>query len=554
MTDRDDGSAPGLRRASSAVAAGILLSRLSGLIREIVMARLLGTGVGAEAVRAALRVPNVLQNLLGEGVLSASFVPVYSQLLAEGRRREAGRLAGAVAGLLLTLVTVIVVLIAVFAEPVTRVLAWGFVPGSPRFELTVQLVRIVTPGVGMLVLSAWCLAILNAHRQFFLAYVAPVLWNAAIVAALISTAMVTLAETSLATALAWGAVAGSTLQFVVQVPRVLRLTGGIRPTLWRQVTGLDPVVRRFGQVLAGRGSVQLAGYVDLFAASLLAFGAVAALGYAQVLYLLPVSLFAMSVAASELPTLSTMDHSDRLQVVERLHAGLARVAFFVFPTTVLFVVAGDLVVALLFGGGRFTSDATVQVGLVLCAYAVGLPASAASRLLQSVLYGTGDARSPAVYAAVRVSVAAAFGIALMLPLDHVAVSTDGVRLVGALDWSLATPADRMGSDNLLRLGAVGLALGASVGAWIELTLLARRTRRAFGPFRRFGPRSTTLVAASLVTAFTAISARLLAVDLGLSSRAVGTIVVLVVGLVHLAVTRRAGLEEARSLRLPGRNG
>ncbi|MEX0706010.1 MAG: lipid II flippase MurJ, partial [Nitriliruptoraceae bacterium] len=227
MTDRDDGSAPGLRRASSAVAAGILLSRLSGLVREIVMARLLGTGVGAEAVRAALRVPNLLQNLLGEGVLSASFVPVYSQLLAEGRRREAGRLAGAVAGLLLTLVTVIVVLIAVFAEPVTRALAWGFVPGSARFELTVQLVRIVTPGIGMLVLSAWCLAILNAHRQFFLAYVAPVLWNAAIVGALISTAMVTLAETSLATALAWGAVAGSTLQFVVQVPRVLHLTGGI---------------------------------------------------------------------------------------------------------------------------------------------------------------------------------------------------------------------------------------------------------------------------------------------------------------------------------------
>ncbi len=552
MTDRDDGSAPGLRRGSSAVAAGILLSRVSGLLREVVMARLLGTGVGAEAVRAALRVPNLLQNLLGEGVLSASFVPVYSQMIADGRRREAGRLAGAVAGLLLLVVTFVVTLTVVFAEPITRVLAWGFVPGTTRFELTVQLVRIVTPGVGMLVLSAWCLAILNAHRRFFLAYVAPVLWNAAIVVALVTTSMVTLADASLAVALAWGAVIGSTLQFLVQLPAVLRLNGGVGLTLGRGVDGMRVVVRRFGQVLAGRGSVQFAGYIDLFAASLLSFGAVAALGYAQVLYLLPISLFGMSVAASELPTLSTMDHTDRTQVVGRLHAGLARVAFHVFPTTVLFVVAGDLVVAALFGGGRFTSEATVQVGLVLCAYALGLPASTSSRLLQSVLYGTGDARSPAVYSAVRVTVAAAIGVTLMIPLDQVGVSLAGVHLAGPLDWSLASAADRIGPDNLLRLGAVGLALGATVGAWVEFGLLARRTRHVFGPFRRFGPRVGVLLVAGLSTAGIALGVRVAAVNVEVSRRVSGIAVALAVGLAHVVVTRRAGLDEARALRLPRR--
>jgi putative peptidoglycan lipid II flippase len=111
-----------LRRSSFLVGAGILLSRLSGLVREIVTAAFLSTGVGAEAFKAALRIPNLLQNLLGEGVLSASFVPAYSKLLAEGRRDDAGRLAGAIAGLLLVLVSALVVLGVVFAEPITRLL------------------------------------------------------------------------------------------------------------------------------------------------------------------------------------------------------------------------------------------------------------------------------------------------------------------------------------------------------------------------------------------------------------------------------------------------
>ncbi len=182
--------------------AGILLSRLAGLVRERVIAAHLGTGFAVDAFRAALRIPNLLQNLLGEGVLSASFIPVYARLLAEGEEEEAGRVAGAIAGLLTAASALLVVVGVVFARPLTTVLAGGFT--GERFELTVTLVRILTPGIGLLVLSAWCLGVLNSHRRFFLSYVAPVLWNAAQIAVLVAAAARGFDVSSLAVALAWG--------------------------------------------------------------------------------------------------------------------------------------------------------------------------------------------------------------------------------------------------------------------------------------------------------------------------------------------------------------
>ncbi|MEX0835387.1 MAG: murein biosynthesis integral membrane protein MurJ, partial [Nitriliruptor sp.] len=514
MTDPAQPTSGGssLRRSSTLVAAGILLSRISGLLREAVMARLLGVGVGTDAFRAALRIPNVLQNLLGEGVLSASFIPVYSGMLARGREEDAGRLAGAIAGLLIAVTTVIVLIGVVFAGPLVRVIAFGFEPGSERYELTVSLVRIITPGVGFLVLSAWCLGILNSHRRFFLSYVAPVVWNTAIITAMVATYLVTAEEVALATALGWGALVGSVLQFLVQVGPVLHRSPGLRLSLSRSVPGVDEVIRRFGAVVAGRGGVQLAGYVDLFVASLLAGGAVAALGFAQVLYLLPISLFGMSVAAAELPELSTMDHGDRDSVVTRLEGGLGRVAFFVVPSSVAFLLLGDQVVALIYSGGRFTDDTAVQVGTILAAYSLGMLASTSSRLLQSALYGVGDARSPAIYGVLRVILSTLVGVAIMFPLDAVQATSAGFEVVGRVAGQTAE------GGNLLRLGAAGLALGAAVGAWFELTLLRIRVGIVFGRPRLGGPHLRSLLVAAGAAAVAALGARTLIAGLELPMR------------------------------------
>ena len=470
-------SGPGerLARASTAVGAGILMSRLAGLLREKLLAYHLGTGLAAEAFRAALRIPNLLQNLLGDGVLTGAFVPTYARMLRDGREEEAGRLAGAVASLLVLVTGALVLAGVLLAAPLTRLLTPGFPVGSVKFELTVTLVRVLTPSLGFLVLSAWCLGILNAHRRFFRAYVAPVLWNASIIVALSVAAALGRGPEDIARAVAIGALAGAALQFLSQLPAVLRSVRGLRAGLGADVAGLREVLRASVGVILGRGIVQLSAYLDLAIASLLADGAVAAIGYAQVLYLLPVSLFGMSVAAASLPDLAT---SDRARIVTDLERGMARISAAVVPTSVAYLVLGTAIVQVLFGGGAFGGAATRQVAAVLGAYALGLLATTQARLLQSALYALDDTRTPARIAAVRVVVATAVGVALMLVLDAYRLDTTG--LVRTADLGLAEAAERGAASSLHRLGAAGLALGASVGAWTEWLLLrgavSRRTR------------------------------------------------------------------------------
>ena len=163
----------------------MLCSRLAGLVRTRVFSHYFGLqSDSADAFNAAFRIPNFLQNLFGEGALSASFIPVYAALVARGERREADRVAGAVASLLALVVSALV-LVGVVATPLLiSVVAPGFT-GDKR-ELTIALVRILFPGAGLLVLSAWCLGVLNSHHRFLLSYAAPVMWNAAMIATLLA--------------------------------------------------------------------------------------------------------------------------------------------------------------------------------------------------------------------------------------------------------------------------------------------------------------------------------------------------------------------------------
>jgi putative peptidoglycan lipid II flippase len=529
-----------LARASGAVGAGILLSRLAGLLREKLLAYHLGTGLAAEAFRAALRIPNLLQNLLGDGVLTGAFVPTYARMLRDEREEAAGRLAGAVASLLILITGALVVIGVLAAGPITRLLTPGFPAGSAKYELTVTLVRVLTPSLGFLVLSAWCLGILNAHRWFFRAYVAPVLWNAAIIVAVTVGAMLGRSDGDLARAVALGALIGAALQFLSQLPAVLRSTRGLRFGLRGDVAGLREVLQASSGVIAGRGIVQLSAYLDLAIASLLAAGAVAALGYAQVLYLLPVSLFGMSVAAAALPDLATVPVAERARIVTDLDRGMARIAAFVIPTSAAYLVLGDAIVGVLFGGGAFGDLAIRQVAVILAAYAIGLLATTQSRLLQSALYGLDDTRTPARVAAIRVGVATSIGIALMLVLDAYRWEAGGPVRVGPFGFS--DEAARAAIGSLHRLGAAGLALGASAGAWTEWFLLRRAVARTTGtrPPRAGASRAVLASVAILIGApiGSALTARL-SIPLADLPIAVSGIVTLLPALLLFAVAAAA---------------
>lgn len=529
----------GLRHGSRAVAAGILLSRLSGLVRERVLAQWLGTGLAAEALRAALRIPNLLQNLLGDGVLSAAFVPTYARLHAEGREEDAGRLAAAVAAILLGLTAALALLGVLLAAPLTRLLAPGFPPGSEKFALTVQLVRVLAPGAGLLVLAAWALGVLTAHRRFFRAYVAPVLWNAAIVGAAATAGLRGLGELDVARAVAVGAVVGAAAQLAVQLPAVRRHggTGTLRLRRPRRTEALTAVLRAARGAVAARGVVQLSAYLDLAVASLLAAGAVAALGYAQVLHLLPISLFGMSVAAAALPDLATSAGRDAAAGAARIRRSLRRTTAFALPTAVAYVVVGPELVTLLFRGGAFGAPEVRQVAAILAAYAVGLAATTQGRVLQAALHALDDTRTPARIAAVRVGVGTAVGTGLMLLLDAWRLDADG--LVRVADLGLATAAERAAPGSLLRLGGVGLALGASLGAWLEVGLLRAALRRrlplASAPVGWAGPLGVAVAAA-----LGGVAGRAVATWSGLGDRAGAAVAVVLTGATTALALHRIG--------------
>jgi putative peptidoglycan lipid II flippase len=552
-----DAPDPGSRRNSALVSAGILLSRLAGFVRLRALSHFLGAGVAVDAFNAAFRIPNLLQNLLGEGVLSASFIPVYSRLLAEGREEEAGRVAGAVAGLLATVSALLVVIGVVFAAPLTRLIA----PGLTRetFDLTVTLMRIIFPGIGALVLSAWCLGVLNSHRRFFLSYVAPVIWNAAQIAALVGFGLAGLRGGDLAVALAWGTVAGGVLQFAVQVPAVVRLIGDeLRPSVDVSSSGVREVLRAFGPIVAGRGVVQLMTYVELLLASLLAVGAYSVLGYAQPLYILPISLFGMAVAAAELPELSSMGTEHRQRLQGRLDAGLARISFYVAFCAAAFLVVGEAIVGALYQSGAFTALDRRLVWLVLVGFSVGLLSNTSSRLLQSALYGTGDAKGPAKIAALRVVIAATVGGLLMLQLDRVGLTpTGGLALLGDLPAFTPLPEAVRAEPGQLRLGALGLSLAAGASSWIEFALLRRRVRDRLGPSVRVGGGALGRQSLALLPAAAAgLGLNLLVGDL--HPMLAGPIALGGMGLVYVGVAHALGIDEARQLmqtvlrRLPGR--
>lgn len=487
------------------VASGIFLSRVLGFVRERAFAYYFGVGAHVDVFKVALRGPNLLQNLLGEGSLSASFIPIYSRMLEEGRERDAGRFAGAVFGILLALAGGIALLGVVLAEPLVAVLSTGFLAredpgGVDRYALTVRAVRVIFPMTGVLVLSAWALGVLNSHRRFFLPYVAPVLWNLSILTALFGGAAY-LAGDALAPealgledsnrlliAACFGALAGGVFQFLVQVPTVWRLLKGFRLRISTRVEGVREAIAAFGPVVAGRGVYQISAYLDIWLAGWLHVGAVAALGFAAQIYLLPVALFGLSVAAAELPEMSRLAGDRRGEIPERVRRSLARMGFLVVPTFVGYLAFGFLLVGLLYRTGDFRLADNGLVYLVLAGYSLGLPATTASRLLQNSFYALGDTATPARIAGVRMLVSAAVGVPAMLWLDRFSVA----RSLG------------LGSvETTLFLGAVGLAMGSAVGAWTELVLLLRGLRRRFDDLRLPGAALGKMLALALAAAIPA---------------------------------------------------
>lgn len=502
------------------VASGIFLSRIAGLVRQKAMAHYLGSAAAADAFNAAFRIPNLLQNLFGDGALSASFIPVYAGLLAKEDREAADRVAGAV-GTALALICAVLVAAGVLGAPY---LVWAIAPGftGPTQDLTVHLVRILFPGAGLLAMSAWCLGILNSHRKFLMSYAAPVVWNFAMIAALLGLGPHQSTE-DLAVTVAIASVVGSALQFGVQLPVVWKLAPGIRPLLNLADANVRTTARNFGPAFFGRGVMQISSYIDSVLASLLPIGSVAIFGYAQALYTLPVSLFGMSVSAAELPAMSSVIGSEA-EVAEwlrgRLAGGLRRIAYFVIPSAAAFVLLGDTIAAGLFQSGQFDRSDSLRVWAALAGSSVGLLAQTWARLYSSTWYALKDTRTPLRIAFIR------------------------VVLTTALGWMMAVQAPVwLGIDS--QWGVAGLTASAGIAGWVEYILLRRALEARIGKtgidagivMRLWGAAAVAGVAGVLVKLATTPLHPILAATLTCG----------VFGTIYLASTAAMGMEEVRPI-------
>jgi putative peptidoglycan lipid II flippase len=511
------------------VAAGIFLSRILGLVRESLKARYLGaTGsVAADAFNAAFSIPNLMQNLFGEGALSASFIPVYSKALATGDRVEADRLASAV-GALLGLISAILVLLGVaFAPALVSLIFQGF-EGEKR-ELTILFTRILFPGAALFVFFAWCLGILNSHRKFFLSYAAPVAWNLAMIVALLMYR--DRGPADLAYKISWASVIGAALQFFVMLPAVLRAAPGLRLMLGRGNPMVRRVVRNFIPAFMGRGVVQISAFVDRFIASFID-GAVSLLAYTQTLTMLPISLFGMAVSAAELPEMSSATGTDAevsARVRTRLNGGLRQIGFFIIPSAIGFLLLGDTIIAALFESGRFHARDTRFSWGILAAASLGLLATTLARLYSSAFYALHDTRTPVRIAIGRVLLAATLGYLLAI---------HGPRLLGIEpQW-----------------GAAALALASSIAGWVELGLLRRGLNTRVGATGLPVLHAMKLLLAALLAGAVAFGLKVLLPDL--HRIIVAAVVLVTYGALYFAITTALHIPESASVlaRLRRRRG
>ena len=470
-------------RSALRVGSGILLSRITGFLRDITIASFFGTGPAAGAYAAALRIPNILRNLLGEGTLSASFVPVYSSLLEKEGADGAGprRLARGVLGMVLAVAVLLSGLGVLLAPVLARLVAPGY--DAETAALTGRLVRILFPMAGVMIIGAWCLGVLNSHRRFFLPYVAPVLWNGAQIAGLLLGAR--FGWQPLIHVLAWSTLVGSFLQLGIQLPTARRLARTLRPAIERGWEPVRRVTRNAGPVAAGQGVFQVSSLLDVVLASTLGVtagpAAVAGLYFAQRIAYLPLGLFGVSVATASLPEMSRGGEATALR--PHLVDGFFRILFFVLPSAIVLLLFGDLVVGIIYQRNEFGPDSTQLVSWILAAYAIGIVASSLVKLFASGFYALQNTVTPMRIAAVSVVTGVAVGASLMFWLKSAGF---GAR------------------------AAAGLPVGGAVGAWLNLSLLWHGLGRQTGPF--LGPSERRgllrLCVAGAVAALLALLARM----------------------------------------------
>ncbi|MCX8118983.1 MAG: murein biosynthesis integral membrane protein MurJ [Desulfobacterota bacterium] len=431
-----------ITKAASIIGMGTLLSRILGFLRDVVIAHFFGAGMAADAFFVAFRIPNLWRRLVGEGSLTVSFIPIYTEYLHQRPEREAkevAHIAFTLLGLGLLMITILGIL---FSPLLIRAIAPGFIEVPEKFELTVTLTRIVFPYLFFMGLFALCMGLLNAHRHFLAPALAPIFLNISIILCVLL--FFSFFRQPVMT-LAFGVLAGGVIQFLFQIP-----------FLWKKGIGFHwnfnfrhPAIQRIGRMMVpgviGTAVYQLNVFVDTIFASFLPGGSVSYLFFADRLLEFPLGLFAIAIGMASLPSLSGLLSQGRWDEFKHsLWFTFHLTAFVSIPAMVGLIALKTPIVNLLFQRGLFDNLATQMTAKALLCYAIGLWAIAGVRTIVPAFYALKDAWSP-----LKIAILCLVANALLNSL-----------------FLFLTP-----------LGHAGLALATSLSSMLNLFLLALRLRQ-----------------------------------------------------------------------------
>lgn len=432
--------APGLLRSSGVVGVMTMLSRVMGLVRDMVIARYFGAGAGADAFFVAFKIPNFLRRLFAEGAFSQAFVPVLSSYRETQSVDAVRSLINAVAGSL-GLVLLAVTLVAMLGAPVlTAVFAPGFVGDEVKFGLASDMLRITFPYLLLISLTAFAGSILNSYDRFAIPAFTPVLLNLSMICAAVFLAP--LMQTPVM-ALAWGVMIAGALQLFFQLPFLMRLGLLPRPRVDYKHEGVARILKLMAPALFGVSVSQINLLLDTVLASFLQTGSVSWLYYSDRLAELPLGVFGIAIATVILPSLSRKHAAaSKDQFAATLDWAVRAVLLIGLPAAVALALLAEPLIATLFHYGAVTDRDVWMSGQSLRAYSAGLLAFMLIKVLAPGFFAREDTRTPVKIGIIAMVANMALNLALIVPLAH-----------------------------------AGLALATALSAWLNAWLLWRGLRK-----------------------------------------------------------------------------
>jgi putative peptidoglycan lipid II flippase len=403
-------------RAAGTVGFYTLLSRILGLVRDMVVAYFFGSKMAADAFFVAFRIPNLLRRFFAEGSLTIAFIPVFTETLTQKSKQDAFELARAVLTLLSLLLAVVTILGVLLSPWVVRLQAYGFGASGPKYELTVLLTRITFPYIFLVSLVAFFMGVLNSLRHFAAPAAAPILLNVGIIAGALWVSP-WLSEPVVGVAI--GVLIGGLLQVLLQIPWILKNGMSLRP-LWRPE---HPAVKKIGLLMLpaifGSAVYQLNQFIGTLLASFLPQGSISWLYYADRIVEFPLGVFAIAISTAALPSLAKqVAGKDLSDFRDTLGHALRLVFFITTPATVGMIILRIPIIEVFFQRGAFDRTTTLMTAQALLFYSLGLWAFSASRVMLSAFYAFQDTKTPVKVATITMIANALLSLLLMGPLRH----------------------------------------------------------------------------------------------------------------------------------------